>query len=173
MMGPRNRNPAASNQVSRPGWKVSQLVRLQELTGQAGSNDGDLLKQIEELRANIPPELLRPFDDSLEHGRAAVALVSESGCCGRCHLNLPSGMAVRVQLLEDQIHQCPYCGCFLHSSRIPPPSEASTPQLYASRRPGRLVQTIRSGSASRSKARARAFPTAAPDVAASKPDIGL
>jgi hypothetical protein len=153
----KTQNQAAPAQTARPGWSVSQLARLQELTGQAQTEGGgDLLEQIKQLRASIPPELLRPFDASMEHGRAAAALVSESGCCERCHLSLPSGIAARVRLLNDQIYRCPYCGCYLYSSPVTTSSEISAPATSA-RRPGRGVQTFRPGSPRPPKAGVRAL----------------
>ncbi len=163
----RSQNAAVANQVAGTGQTLRQLIELQELTGSC-PGETRVKRQIDELRAAIPVELLRAFDSAAEHGRAAVALVTDSGACGGCHLKLPSGMATKVQVLSDRIQKCPYCGCFLCSSMALPSPEPLIPPLSSSWRPGRSIRVFRPGSASRSKARACALLTAAPDAVDSK-----
>ncbi len=161
----RSQNAVEANQVPGTSRNLWQLIQLQQLSRGSEAEGTATRGQIEELRAAIPDELLRSFDSAAQRGRAAVAWVSESGGCGGCHLKLPAGMAARIEVLKEQIHKCPYCGCFLYSSMIRFSSGQSSPLLPSSRRPGRLIRVVRAGSASRFKARARVFPTGAPDAA--------
>ena len=108
-------NISTAPSVSAPGAPVFSdlvhLIELQELT--AHSKQGS--RQVRELRATIRPELLRSFDRVTAHGRPAVAAMSETGACGGCHLNLPSGLAAKARLQPEYAIQCPNCGCFLYS----------------------------------------------------------
>ncbi len=164
----RSQNSVGSNQVAGTSQNLIQLIHLQELTSRSESGQTPARGQIEELRAGIPLELLRSFDSAAGQRRMAVARVTESGACGGCHLKLPSGTPSRVQVLMDQIHKCPYCGCFLYSSLIPLSAGPAIPPVPSSWRPGRSIRVFRPGSASRSKARARAVVAAAPDAVGSK-----
>ncbi len=150
-----SQNPVAPEQVPGTSWNVGRLISLQELTGRAGTDKKGLGKEIKELRAAIPLELLRLFDRAIEHGREAIARVSESGACGGCHLMLPSGMAAKVRVLTDEVHKCPYCGRFLYFCPVPLTATPSGAPLPSSKRPRRSSRVLRSGHANRSNPDAR------------------
>jgi predicted nucleic acid-binding Zn-ribbon protein len=98
---------------------LSDLIRLQELTLESESegHEAILRKRIDRLRAKLPETVLRRFDHLAEHGRRAVARVSQSGACGSCHLKLTRGDVLRLRhTCEEAVPACPYCGCFLYAA---------------------------------------------------------
>ncbi len=114
--------PAALNKGTRRRLReknrhLTELIQLQKMTGQLESEAARVPRKIRELRAAMPPELLRAFDRAMDHGRAPVARITETGACGSCHLRLPSGVAPSFLIESEQIHKCPNCGCFLYSSQ--------------------------------------------------------
>jgi hypothetical protein len=93
------------------------LIDLAEYTHGGKARGRGAARHVSQLRAALPEELVRCFDHVAEHGRVPVATVTESGSCGSCHLQLPSGMASRLNFFHKTIHHCPHCGCFLYSAR--------------------------------------------------------
>ncbi len=93
---------------------AAQLIRLQKLSRHIKPRPRGSQKEVERLRAEIPEQFLRSFDRLAQQGRMAVAMISESGACGSCHLNLPPATAIRIRHTADLIHCCPHCGCFLY-----------------------------------------------------------
>ncbi len=162
-----------SNQVPGTSQDLIALIHLQELTSQSEAGRRPARRHIQELRAAIPLELLRSFDSATDHGRAAIARVTDSGACGGCHLKLPSGMPAGIQILSDHIQKCPNCGCFLYTSTVPCSSGSGNPPLSSSRRPGRVLRVFGPASMSRSKPRAPVSPTSAPDYFLSREDTSL
>ena len=95
-----------------------RLVQLQELTHPPPQKRSRATRQLQLLRSAIPPALLRHFDDVVRHGRPGIAMVSQSGACGSCHLSLPSGVAARLSTANEQLLQCPHCGCYMYSAAM-------------------------------------------------------
>lgn len=158
----RAQHAVGLNQVPNSSQNLSQLIQLQELISQSQAGGTGLNKQIKELRTVIPLGLLRAFERATEQGRVAVARITDSGACAGCHLKLPIAVAAKVLMVKNQIHTCPYCGCFLYSCLAPGAAEPFTPPLPHSWHPGRSIRVFRPGFASRLKARPRTHPTTAP-----------
>ncbi len=165
----RSQHALGTNQVPGTSQNLSRLIELQELTSRSEGGRTPARRQIEQLREVIPLELLRSCVSAAERGRAAVARITDSGACGACHLNLPSGMAARMQVLSDRVQKCPHCGCFLCPPLARRASEPLTTSLPAACHPGRSIRVLRHAPASRSKVRTRALPPAAPGAVDSKP----
>ncbi len=114
-MSTTNSSVAASSNPG-PNPNLIHLIQLQKLMRQLEVEGRRANKHVAELRATIPPHLLRCFDHAAQHGRAAVARVSGSGVCGSCHLKLPSGLASTVHVFNEHLDKCPYCGCFIFTN---------------------------------------------------------
>ena len=96
---------------------LNHLIRLEELTRdyEREGRSTKLRRQIDNLRAKLPENVLRRFDRLAEHDRLPVAQVSESGACGSCHLKLPPADALRIRSSSHALPVCPFCGCFLYT----------------------------------------------------------
>jgi hypothetical protein len=90
-------------------------------------------QQIGRCRRQVPQNLLRRFDHLTGHGRAPVARLSDAGGCGNCHVQLPRADVLELKRAQEELHLCPFCGCFLYSL---PASAPVTPggQLPKARR---------------------------------------
>ena len=100
---------------TEPWQELIKLAELQQLQVQKETPDAPPSKRARALRASISPELLRSFDDVTRRGRLGVTVITESGACGGCHLNLPLWLVSVVRTPGEQVHRCPHCGCFLYS----------------------------------------------------------
>ncbi len=109
---------------------LGRLIQLQLLAAGSGLEQTTGSKEWERLRAGISPKYLHAIDHLMAHGRTAVAILSETGACGGCHLKLPGALALHIQHALNQIHFCPHCGCILYVAAAtpfapePPPGRA-------------------------------------------------
>jgi predicted nucleic acid-binding Zn-ribbon protein len=96
---------------------LANLIQLHELEQELAHEGGTacLRDQIDHIRTQLPAELLRQFDQLVRHGHLPVALLSKSGACGSCHLQLTPADVLRFRIVQDQILTCPQCGCFLYA----------------------------------------------------------
>lgn len=100
---------------------LALIIQLHELMLQPARprQQAERQKQIDRLRRKVPAGLLRAFDHLVLHGRIPVAPVSQSGACRSCHLNLPPGDVLSLRRAAEQLHNCPYCGCFIYAAPDP------------------------------------------------------
>jgi hypothetical protein len=95
------------------------LIQLQNLVL---GGDGRVEGRIDCLRSYIPRNHLARFDNLLNHGRPAVAMLTDTGACWGCHFRPSSAASWTILAGRDHIHVCQYCGCFLYPrtfSRFP------------------------------------------------------
>jgi predicted nucleic acid-binding Zn-ribbon protein len=98
---------------------LAMMIRLQELTlrNRRSAATPGVERRILRLRGRIPSEYLNRFDHLLQRRHVAVAVISQSGACGSCHLQLPVGDIWLVREASEILASCPHCGCFLHDTR--------------------------------------------------------
>ena len=100
---------------------LTDLIRLDELVRRYRKEGcpARLHKQVNQLRAKLPVNILQRFDHLAEHGRLPVVQISDSGACGSCHLKLTPNDALRFRHVQEfsgeHVPLCPFCGCFLYS----------------------------------------------------------
>ena len=98
---------------------LERMLRLRELMkterGRAGSPNWQ--KEVDALREQVDADLLRRFDHLIERGRAPVGLLSDSGACGTCHLNLTRDQVLHMRNSPRRGFPCPYCGCLLYVAK--------------------------------------------------------
>jgi predicted nucleic acid-binding Zn-ribbon protein len=96
---------------------VAKMMRLQELMQDRSHRKlaTERQKRAGCLRRRVPENLLRRFDHLVRQKRLGVATLSKAGACGNCHLMLPSAEVLEIRGCPDQLHTCPYCGCYLYS----------------------------------------------------------
>jgi predicted nucleic acid-binding Zn-ribbon protein len=88
------------------------ILQLDKASHYAGGRRAQS-KTVVGLRATLSPKVLRQFDYLLMRERGPIAVISEAETCGNCHLKLPHGALIAFRGAPDEIHNCPYCGCFL------------------------------------------------------------
>ena len=93
---------------------LANLLKLQQLT--LGTPRGPHMRRtIKQIRDSLPEKTLLNFDHHLNRHRPAVAVLSASDGCGKCHLKLPRDNALRIRWETDQLHTCPNCGCWIYA----------------------------------------------------------
>lgn len=97
---------------------LQHLIALEDLTEQCDNGNPTTVQRtkIDNLRAELPVNILRRFDHLTKHGRLPVVPLSESGACGSCHLKLPPADVLRIRSSSHALPVCPFCGCFLYAS---------------------------------------------------------
>ena len=76
--------------------------------------------QIQELRIQVPTQILAHYDRLRIRGKKGVALVRNKSCTG-CHLQQPLGK-INVLMRNEDIQLCDSCGRYLFL-----PAESETP----------------------------------------------
>lgn len=111
---------------------VVTILRLQQHSSSTRGR-GLSQKQIDELRATLPSNVLRRLDYLAQRGRGPIAILSDADACGCCHMRLPHGVGLEIRGMPEDIHNCPYCGCFLYAPISPEAPAAplihNTPRL--------------------------------------------
>jgi predicted nucleic acid-binding Zn-ribbon protein len=132
--------PAGANQTKRKGlamvlWgekameelleKLVQLhehdliIREQQIlwgksrSGQESDDYRHIGERIEELRKELPTEVVAKYDRLIKGKKVPVVKVL-SGQCQGCFYKLPTGLAMEVKA-NAGINECPNCGRFLYS----------------------------------------------------------
>jgi len=92
--------------------KVMELLyELQQLE-LGGSLDSEEVKnKIENLRGQIPPNILGHYDRLMRRGKKGVAVVTDSNC-PECHMCLATGTKAQLMRAED-IVICDTCARYL------------------------------------------------------------
>ena len=75
--------------------------------------------QIQELRTQVPTQILAHYDRLRIRGKKGVAIVRNKSCTG-CHMQQPIGI-ITVLMRNEDIQLCDSCGRYLF---LPPESEA-------------------------------------------------
>jgi hypothetical protein len=89
---------------------LENLLRLQNLElglerAPAGS------PTVEEIRKNLPAQVLQHYDRLRARGKKGVAPVRR-GVCGQCHMQVAVGRLAQLRR-QDNIYRCENCGCYL------------------------------------------------------------
>jgi hypothetical protein len=98
---------------------IQNLLKLQTLDF-ADASDAASDAQIQELRAQIPPQVLGHYDRLRVRGKKGVALIRNKTCTG-CHMQQPIGK-ITVLMRNEDIQLCDSCGRYLY---LPTESEAT------------------------------------------------
>src|SRR5215467_183200 len=102
---------------------LERMLRLGELMKKTpGKRQArEWQKEVDELRTKVDADLLRPFDHLIDRGRTPVGLLSDSGACESCHLQLTPDQILHMRNAPDRGFPCPHCGCLLY---VPIPTSA-------------------------------------------------
>ncbi|HEX9046328.1 MAG TPA: hypothetical protein VF988_04820 [Verrucomicrobiae bacterium] len=103
---------------------LADLLKLQSYAGEEKSSP-QMCRNVKKLRGRLPAAVLQTFDHYVDRHLAAVAALSESDGCGRCHIKLPRDNALRIRRDAEVLHTCPNCGCWLYAQVIVPPKPVS------------------------------------------------
>ena len=105
---------------------IKNLLSLQTLEFAAAGKAANE-KQIAELRAQIPAQILGHYDRLAARGKKGVAIVRHQVCYG-CHMQVPRSVVLTLMNNKD-IQICDCCGRYLYLEDTPaaPAAEALTP----------------------------------------------
>lgn len=102
---------------------IEAMYRLQELVRLVNCRQptAEQQREVDRLRAEIPPRLLVQMDRVLARGRTMVSLVRH-GVCGGCHLRVALGTAAML-VVPDTVVTCESCGSYLRLADDEPRGE--------------------------------------------------
>jgi predicted nucleic acid-binding Zn-ribbon protein len=100
---------------------IKNLLKLQSLEFDEQVTP-DAEKQIEELRAKIPPMILGHYDRLAARGKKGTAAIRNQVCIG-CHVSVPRATVLTLMHGED-VQVCENCGRYLY---LPEQPEAKKP----------------------------------------------
>jgi predicted nucleic acid-binding Zn-ribbon protein len=83
-------------------------------------------KQIAELRAGVPEQILGHYDRLIARGKKGVAVIRNQVCSG-CQMRLPIGI-INTLMRNEDIQLCDSCGRYLY---LPPAQSESPPAAAA------------------------------------------
>ncbi len=95
---------------------IKNLLELQSLEFEK-QMEPDLEKQIAELRARIPAQILGHYDRLVARGKKGTAVIHNEVCTG-CHMHVPRNVVLTLMHGED-IQLCESCGRYLHLPEEP------------------------------------------------------
>jgi predicted nucleic acid-binding Zn-ribbon protein len=112
---------------------LERMLRLRELMKKARGKrqSQEWQQEVDELRTTVAVDLLRRFDHLIDRGRAPVGLLSNSGACESCHLQLTPDQILHMRNAPGAGFTCPYCGCLLY---VPFPANTQTDNPLGERR---------------------------------------
>lgn len=103
---------------------MQSLLRLQSIEFSESKTDQDAA--VQELRQQVPPQILGHYDRLVARGKKGVALVRHQTCTA-CHMKIPLG-AVMTLRHGDDIVLCESCGRYLQLDETPEPAPEPTPR---------------------------------------------
>ena len=89
---------------------LENLLKLQTLES-AGIAGAETRKQLAELRAKIPAQILGHYDRLRVRGKKGIAVIRHQVCSG-CHVQVPRNTELTLMHGAD-IQICESCGCYL------------------------------------------------------------
>jgi hypothetical protein len=98
---------------------IQTLLKIQGLEF-SDAPDTNTQAQIQELRTQVPTQILAHYDRLRIRGKKGVALVRNKSCTG-CHMQQPIGI-ITVLMRNEDIQLCDSCGRYLF---LPAESEAA------------------------------------------------
>ena len=123
---------------------VESLYAQQQMLLQPKAVSKEQMARIEQLRENIPTQVLAHSDRLIAQGRRGVAFVRHGICC-ECHIRVSSGTAASLVQPKD-IYLCDSCGRYL----LLAPDEPAAPVKV----PAPVAVAVRKGRAKKSAAMA-------------------
>jgi predicted nucleic acid-binding Zn-ribbon protein len=114
---------------------IKNLLTLQTLEFDAAGKAANA-KQIAELRAQIPAQIMAHYDRLAARGKKGVAVIRRQVCCA-CHMQVPRSVVLTLMNNKD-IQICDSCGRYLYLEDTPadPATEAATtPEPVKARKP--------------------------------------
>jgi len=121
---------------------IQTLLKIQALEF-SEVPDTNAQTQIQELRTQVPTQILAHYDRLRIRGKKGVALVRNKSCSG-CHMQQPIGI-ITVLMRDEDIQLCDSCGRYLFlpaetAVAIEEPVVESKPVAKAKR--GRKPKTV-------------------------------
>jgi len=118
------------NELIETVWKLQSLELLE-------APDENRPKQIAELRAKIPHQVLGHYDRLRARGKKGVTLVRNQVCTA-CHMQVPLG-AIMTLMRGTDIQLCECCGRYLYlpdaAAAPKPAAPKKSPKKAAARTP--------------------------------------
>jgi len=108
---------------------IRNLLKLQSLEFSKTAQDSE--KEIEALRALVPPPILGHYDRLRARAKKVVSAVRNQVCTG-CHVQVPRAVEINIMHGED-IQICENCGRYLY---LPDASEPELPEVQPSGKAG-------------------------------------
>ena len=114
---------------------IQTLLKIQALEF-SEVPDSNSPAEIQELRTQVPSQILAHYDRLRIRGKKGVALVRNKSCTG-CHMQQPIGI-ITVLMRNEDIQLCDSCGRYLF---LPAESEAPVVEPVIAKKP--VIKTTR------------------------------
>lgn len=101
---------------------MKALVRIQTLEYGPEAESAATLAELEQLRSQVPPQILGHYDRLRARGKKGLALVRNNKVCAECNMQVPIGTVVTIIKGAD-IQLCGNCGRYLFVEETPPAVE--------------------------------------------------
>lgn len=111
---------------------LQTLVRLQALELRE-IREPNRAAVIEQLRAQIPPQILAHYDRLMARGKKGIIAVRNQVCTG-CHMRVPMGVVMNIMRGLD-IQLCDNCGRYLYLEEPTPVAPETRPKAKPAQKP--------------------------------------
>lgn len=91
---------------------MQALVELQTLEFGPDPESTANKQKADQLRSQVPPQILGHYDRLRARGKKGLALVRDNKVCAECHMGVPIGTVITIMKGED-IQLCGNCGRYL------------------------------------------------------------
>ena len=116
---------------------IQTLLKIQALEF-SEVPDSNSPAEIQELRTQVPSQILAHYDRLRIRGKKGVALVRNKSCTG-CHMQQPIGI-ITVLMRNEDIQLCDSCGRYLF---LPAQSETPVVELVIAKKPVAKATRVR------------------------------
>lgn len=114
--------------------RLSDLEKLKRRIEPGSPELPAITLEFESVRERLPTAILKHYDERRSRGRPAVASV-RGGCCGGCHLSLPSGRLAELRRVDGTLHVCDNCGVIIFQGEDEKPDVPAKPLTKKRRSP--------------------------------------
>ena len=123
---------------------LQNLLKLQTLEFDT-TVEPEMEKQIDELRAKVPPPILAHYDRLLAQGKKGLATVHNQVCTG-CHIRVPRAF-VLILMHGTDLLVCENCGRYLYlpeqkKPELEPKNSSPAPAGKAFAKPARRKELL-------------------------------
>lgn len=116
------------------------LVELQKLEFGAPSDSPETKAAVDNLRTQVPLQILSHYDRLRARGKKGLSLVRDNKVCTECHMQVPLGTVITVMKGLD-IQLCGNCGRYLYVEEKPVEPEAPpAPKAKRGRKPRKKIE---------------------------------